>query len=218
LPEVRLTKSSDSFGNAVYSGFIAEPHTSFEYESSGEAELSAAYLLFEPLNRRYLYQSEYTAMNGQLHDLLRRITPSGNMSVDERVWLLSVAVHNSLLYAPESTNVNTTAGEALALGCGVCQDYAHLLLALCRAVGVPARYVAGFYEGEKYTHAWVEYYNDGVWKAIDPTNNRTIETGYVKLAHGRDYADCSIERGVFTGIVQQQMKVSLNVSTTTNNP
>jgi transglutaminase-like putative cysteine protease len=119
-------------------------------------------------------------------------------------------------YTQGATTTSTTAGEALALGKGVCQDFAHILIALCRLSGILARYTAGFMEGEGSAHAWVEYYENGSWRAVDPTHNRLVETGYIKLSHGWDFGDCSIERGVFSsvaggGCVEQTLNVQLQV-------
>jgi transglutaminase-like putative cysteine protease len=124
---------------------------------------------------------------------------------------LSWAVYDTIEYTQGTTDINTTASDALKLGKGVCQDFAHLLISLCRLKGIPSRYVTGFMEGEGHTHAWVEYYDSGYWKAADPTQRKLVETGYIKLSHGRDYEDCSIERGVFSGRAEQNLEVFLNV-------
>ena len=101
--------------------------------------------------------------------------------------------------------------EALLQGKGVCQDFAHTMLAMCRIFGIAARYVSGFMEGEGYTHAWIEYYHLGSWFGFDPTHNRPADPGYIKLSHGRDYNDCAIDKGVFKGLAQQEMEVYLRV-------
>ena len=77
--------------------------------------------------------------------------------------------------------------------------------------GIGARYVCGFMQGEGVTHAWVEVYCNGYWLALDPTHNRKIEYGYIKLAQGRDAADCPVNRGVFTGSAIQTTHVEVIV-------
>ena len=114
-------------------------------------------------------------------------------------------------YAPGSTSVATTAAQAVELGRGVCQDYAHITLALMRDAGIPSRYVCGFIPGEGATHAWVEWFDSGLWLALDPTHDRAVEYGFIKLAHGRDSSDCPVNRGIFTGRVQQSNSVSIKV-------
>jgi transglutaminase-like putative cysteine protease len=132
-------------------------------------------------------------------------------STAEQVAILSDGIQKSMTYVPGITTVQTTASQSLEIGQGVCQDLAHLLISLCRKAGIPARYVTGFMQGEGYTHAWIEFYDNGSWYGYDPTHNKQIDTGYIKIAHGRDYEDCSIDRGVFKGLAQQKLEVFLKV-------
>jgi transglutaminase-like putative cysteine protease len=113
-------------------------------------------------------------------------------------------VFERMRYEAGVTTVRTTAAEALAGGAGVCQDYAHLMIALCRACGLAARYVSGHLVGEGAMHAWVEVLlpcNDGSGDAIawafDPTHGRKTSLRYLSVAVGRDFADVSPTRGVF---------------------
>ena len=106
-------------------------------------------------------------------------------------------------YVPDVTNVATTAAQAFAQGTGVCQDYAHIMLVLCRLNGLAARYVSGHLIGEGGTHAWVEVIGeplgDGtvpVW-GFDPTHRRTTTLNYVFVAAGRDFADVTPTSGCF---------------------
>lgn len=101
------------------------------------------------------------------------------------------------------TNVHTTAAAAIAAGNGVCQDYAHVMLALGRAAGVPARYVSGHLVGEGGSHAWVEIlYPSGRGASavgFDPTHNRRVDSRYLAIAVGRDYSDVAPTSGSFWG-------------------
>jgi transglutaminase-like putative cysteine protease len=103
------------------------------------------------------------------------------------------------------TDVETPASVVLAGKRGVCQDYAHVMLAVCRACGIPARYVSGFIPGEGYMHAWVEaLVADGPgetahWMGFDPTHDRRPDQQYLSVAMGRDYADVSPVTGSFYG-------------------
>ncbi|MDR2844096.1 MAG: transglutaminase family protein [Candidatus Symbiothrix sp.] len=210
-PQISLHTDKDNFGNIVRSGYIEEMHDFFEFETLGEVKLSEPYLLKEELNRIFLYPSLYTYPDDSIIRLRKAILLNNNTSITDTVLKLSDVLYRILEYSPNTTTIHTTASEALKLGRGVCQDFAHLMIALCRSAGIAARYVTGFMEGEGYTHAWVEYYENGYWKAIDPTHNHLIEMGYVKISHGRDFDDCSIERGIFTGIVDQKLEVQLSV-------
>jgi transglutaminase-like putative cysteine protease len=111
-------------------------------------------------------------------------------------------VYRSMTYRHGVTGVRTTAAEALALGSGVCQDYSHVMLALCRACGLPARYVSGHMLGQGGTHAWVEVVlpaggRDAVASAFDPTHAGRAGLGYVTVAVGRDYADVAPTSGTY---------------------
>ena len=125
---------------------------------------------------------------------------------------LCAKVYEHFTYAPGETNVMTTAGEAFVAGKGVCQDYAHVLIALCRMAGMPARYVSGLFVGEGASHAWAEVWMDGLWYGIDPTHNCLADEKYLKLCVGRDYSDCPLERGVFSGWAEQTQKVFTKVT------
>ncbi|OAV69291.1 hypothetical protein Barb4_01779 [Bacteroidales bacterium Barb4] len=210
-PQENLCIDNDSFGNIVHSGYIENLHDYFEFETFGEVKLSPSYAIKEELNRLFLYPSLYTCPDDNISGLLSAASLNESDSIDSKVIKLSNVLYGLLEYSSNATNTTTTASEALKLGKGVCQDFAHLMIALCHCAGIAARYVAGFMEGEGYTHAWVEYYATSCWKAVDPTHNCLIETGYVKLSHGRDFNDCSIERGVFSGIVNQTLEVQLTV-------
>ena len=113
-------------------------------------------------------------------------------------------VYQSMTYRHDVTNVKTTAAEALALGVGVCQDYAHVMLAVARACGLPARYVSGHLLGQGGTHAWVEVVlptRDGTGEAIahafDPTHASRGGLGYVTVAVGADYSDVAPTSGTY---------------------
>lgn len=122
------------------------------------------------------------------------------------------AVYESMQYTKGVTSISTTAEEALSLGQGVCQDYAHILLSLCREEKIPARYVVGLLLGEGESHAWIEAFDGERWRGFDPTNNRLAEEDHIKISHGRDYRDCSINRGVFTGRATQRQTVLVRVT------
>jgi transglutaminase-like putative cysteine protease len=113
-------------------------------------------------------------------------------------------VHTALAYEHGVTAVTTTAADALAAGRGVCQDYAHVMLSVCRLVGIPARYVSGHLLGEGGSHAWVEVFRrrrGREWsaEAWDPANNCRTGAGYITIAVGRDYADVAPMSGMYEG-------------------
>src|SRR5947207_14827633 len=101
-------------------------------------------------------------------------------------------VHGHVAYQSKSTQVHTHMREVLAQRRGVCQDFAHVMLGLCRALRIPALYVSGYLatEAASATHAWTEVFVPGLgWQPLDPTHNRVPDEMYVKIGVGRDYAD-----------------------------
>ncbi len=127
-------------------------------------------------------------------------------------------VSDRVAYVPGATEVQTSAQEAWDLGQGVCQDMAHLTVALLREVGLPARYVSGYLhpqldaepgdEMEGQSHAWVEYW-DGEWVACDPTNLAPVGERHVLVAAGRDYGDVPPLKGIYRGAPSRTMQVSV---------
>lgn len=137
-------------------------------------------------------------------------------------------IHDDFAYETEATDVSTPALQALALRQGVCQDFAHVMLACLRSLGLPGRYVSGYLltapppsqsrlVGSDASHAWVSVYlpgdgEPGAWADLDPTNNRAPGEDYVTVAIGRDYSDVSPLRGVLHGGANHEPHVSVTVT------
>lgn len=129
--------------------------------------------------------------------------------------------HETLRYERGATHVHTSSAEARAAGKGVCQDFAHVTLALLRAVGLPARYVSGYLHsaveaglGDTTTgesHAWVEFWA-GEWVAVDPTSLADVGSRHVLLARGRDYADVRPLSGIYSGPAAEHFGVTVEVT------
>ena len=130
-------------------------------------------------------------------------------------------VHRALLYMPETTRVDSPIDEALQMRRGVCQDYAHIMIALVRGLGIPCRYVSGYLyhhgkPGDRRrpdaSHAWVEALLPGLhWVGFDPANNVVVGERHVRVAVGRDYADVPPTRGVFKGQAATELAVAVQV-------
>ncbi|MDN3922276.1 transglutaminase family protein [Roseateles violae] len=132
-------------------------------------------------------------------------------------------IHAQFKYAPLATDVGTRAPQALALKRGVCQDFAHVMIAACRSLGLAARYVSGYLltrpapgkprlVGADASHAWVEVWCPRLgWLALDPTNNVQAGQDHVTLAWGRDYADVAPLRGVIRGGGSAEPRVAVTV-------
>jgi transglutaminase-like putative cysteine protease len=194
-------------------GFINAPHTHFRFGIQAAAEVTdAPYTASnsEP-ERVLLYQTELTGMRGALSDFYNGLAQSAPDDTLQRVQYFAHAVHTSLRYERGITVNSTTAQEAFDLGVGVCQDYAHILLALLRKNGVPCRYVAGLASDYGETHAWVEAWITDRYYGIDPTRDKLIDEGYIALSRGRDFEDCSVERGVFKGACRGTQTINLSM-------
>jgi transglutaminase-like putative cysteine protease len=137
--------------------------------------------------------------------------------------LVMAAVHDDFEYVPKSTRVDSPIGEALAERRGVCQDFAHVMIALVRRLDLPARYVSGYIaprpDGDRVglvasaTHAWVDVLLPEVgWVGFDPTNNTEAGARHIRVAVGRDYADVPPTRGVFKGNAASRLSVSVEVT------
>jgi transglutaminase-like putative cysteine protease len=122
-------------------------------------------------------------------------------------------------YVPGITDIETTVDEILRQSAGVCQDFSHLLLQILRTMKIPSRYVSGYIcphrsglRGEGATHAWVEAWIPGSgWTGIDPTNKIWVTNNHVKLATGRNFADCTPVKGSFKGEANQVLSVFVSV-------
>lgn len=208
-PPCLLSRSVDGQGNAVQWGSFDGPHGLFRVESAGIVHQVAPYALHEAPVPYYLTPTRLTTCTPDMLDTARRLMPQA--SVFSRAEALMHAVHSHIAYTPCHTTTDTTAAQVWVDPRGVCQDYAHALLALCRAAGLHARYANGLLPGEGQTHAWVEVSDGTVWLPFDPTHDIRPEWGYLKIAHGRDADDCPTNRGRFYGWTSEQMSVSVSV-------
>jgi len=146
---------------------------------------------------------------------LRTVTP------DEAAGAISSRVRERVSYMPGATGVRTDAQEAWDKGQGVCQDMAHVTVALMRAAGLPARYVSGYLHPDTkaepgstavgQSHAWVEYWA-GSWVALDPTSGAPVGERHVVVARGRDYADVPPLKGIYHGPPESAMDVTVEVT------
>lgn len=221
-PDVPYSIQHDSFGNTLIVGRIDEEHRSFTYHAEGSARVedpsTSAVVNAGEAHPQFKFPSPLAKSNIDMEDYLdgtglgyQRL---GQDSVDVQLKYITRmchVLHSDHLYEPGSTNVNTTAAESFAQGCGVCQDFAHIMIAMLRRLGVPARYASGFTVGEGATHAWVQAFVGGRWLGFDPTRGCVCDDTYLVCAVGRDWSDCPIERGVFIGNADQTQTVFMEV-------
>lgn len=213
-PAVSCTETTDSFGNKEVYGVIEEPHEQFLVKVTGSVitgirdyeDALPAYRL-----GMYRYPSDYTGPGSCLKEYMASLSFEDTMSAYDRGVFLMHKLHQDLSYEKGVTTFQTTAEDAMKLKKGVCQDYAHILIALLRMMRIPARYVVGMMIGEGFSHAWVEMEADGRWYGLDPTNDVLVGENYIKISHGRDYNDCIVNKGVFTGMASQKQDISVIV-------
>jgi transglutaminase-like putative cysteine protease len=201
-------RSYDSFGNVVLDLTLEEVDRQVEFATWAVVECDAPLDGRENpddagFDRRFGEPSRLTGPDDALRAVADEALASGARDLD-LAELLNHRVHDHFAYEWGVTTVETTAGEAWAVALGVCQDYAHCMLALCRLCSLPARYVSGHLLGEGGTHAWVEVLvqeQGGAVRAVpfDPTHDRRAGPRYITVAIGRDYADVAPTSGTFQG-------------------
>ena len=175
----------------------------------------------------FLFASPYVPQHDAFTELAQTCFTPGRPLLDAADALMT-QIYTRMTYESESTGVNTPALYALEQGKGVCQDFAHIMVACCRAMGLPARYVSGYMLttpppgkprliGSDASHAWASVYfpgqdaQSGRWLDFDPTNNRAPGEDYVTLATGRDFLDVSPMRGVIRGGSRHKLRVAVTV-------
>ncbi|TLU82785.1 MAG: transglutaminase family protein [Chlorobium sp.] len=130
-------------------------------------------------------------------------------------------INGTFIYEPGVTDVHSTSSVVMALGRGVCQDFAHIMLASCRFMEIPARYVSGYLYGgstpdgmDEASHAWCEVYcgKEKGWIGMDPTHKTLfVDERYIKIGTGRDYGDVPPVRGTYKGNAKEKLSVSVKV-------
>jgi transglutaminase-like putative cysteine protease len=224
-PDGEVDTRLDAFGNTVVDLSIPTAPGTVEFRAWASVERrSGRGPLLLPgaalIDQRLLRQTELTQPDTQLTEVAEALAASGRAgrALAERV---NTWVFCTLRYEPGATSVDTTAAEAMALGRGVCQDYAHVMLSICRILGLPCRYVSGHLLGEGGTHAWVEILvpdprGSGMAAAIpfDPTHGRVAGLDYVTVAVGRDYRDVAPTSGSYASGPSGSLTASKRVDVT----
>ena len=198
----------DRYGNEIVDAFASSVSSQIEFLAEISVERNAA----EPNRLPNGWQmDDYLLAPTRLTAADSRIDLAADELAESAAWGLDLAdsindwVYQSMTYKGGVTGVRTTASEALALGFGVCQDYAHIMLAVCRSAELPARYVSGHLVGQGGTHAWVEVVlpvgdgtGDAIAWAFDPTHASRGGLEYVTIAVGADYSDVAPTSGTYT--------------------
>ena len=212
---VTTRHATDSFGNRVLEFEIptAENCVSFEVllEIENQARPERRPAISASDSAYYLQPTTLTLPNRQIKSIARELQQTAHTPF-ELAQSINDYVYSVMQYEAGVTTVETTAAEALEIEHGLCQDYSHVMLAICRTAGLAARYVSGHLLGEGGSHAWVEVLlptDNGLSAyAFDPTNNRRPHLGYITVAVGRDYRDVSPTSGSFNAPYGGQLTCS----------
>ena len=216
----RLFEHRDGLGNACHSySYLGETLTSVVNAAGVVHTLGVAEFQDPrgmPHARYFLRPSSLAPPSLLLADFARPFV--GAKATRAALLDLSAAVAARVAYTKDSTSVTTTAQEAFERGAGVCQDQAHVMVACCRSLGIPARYVSGYFhaanEPELASHAWAEVCLDetsGDWLSIDVTHRCLIDERHIRLAIGTDYDACPPIKGVRQGGRGESMVVRIGI-------
>ena len=219
----RRIEQADAHGNVAHLLTYEEPHHHVAIVVSGVVDTSATTsALFDdesplaPL--AYLAPTPLTRTDERVRDFAAAGL-GGGATLTTRLERLATEVSTAVRYQRGVTSVNDDAATVLGRGEGVCQDQAHVFVACCRAAGVPARYVSGYFctgdSGDIATHAWADAWlgeREG-WLSLDLTHRARAGERHCRLAVGRDYLDAAPVRGVRQGGGGEQMVVAVTVAT-----
>ncbi len=214
---------TDAYGNASHMLTLARPHSGLHILAEGLIETRSPEQgrMPEPDGMSpliFTVPTRLTAANPAILQLAAACLPDGRAQT-RQLMLLANHIIATVRYQHGATFVTSTAGDALALGLGVCQDHTHLFLACCHAHGIPARYVSGYIDPENSGHAashawvdaWIEERSYTGWISIDVTHARLMTDAYCRLAVGRDYDGAAPIRGVRHGGGTESLSVDVQI-------
>jgi len=240
VPQARVMTYPDHDGNAVHHFDIPARHSRLVLTAEALVEAAERDPMPQELDGgawndidalgasgewfEHLAPSAFARSTPALGEFAREVELSRSEDPLRLLRRLMLEMNARLEYRPRSTRVDSPIDEALTARCGVCQDFAHIFIALARQLGIPSRYVSGYLfprtESESRTaahatHAWVECYLPGLgWSGFDPTNNEDASEGHIRVAVGRDYSDVPPTRGVYKGAtaVKTELAVAVRVA------
>lgn len=219
-----LSGFSDGFGNLAHCHSVNHLHKSAAIFVEGEVEthetdgiIRGAIETLPPLF--FLRETPLTTPSPEILDLAHD-SAKGTTAID-RMTSLMLAINDKITWRTGITDAKTTAGEALTLGTGVCQDHAHVFIAAARGLGIPARYVGGYlWTGKEVgeyeaSHAWAEaYLSDHGWVSFDPSNRTRSTEAHIRTAIGLDYWSAAPVRGIRRGDAEEKLAVKVQVMRT----
>lgn len=237
-PEARIHRHDDYYGTEVIEFGVVKPHDRLSIDvrarvvtADPPAPPEASWSAIEAVSYRaaageYLLPWVEAPENGAMEEMTRHSRANSPYAT---LRLLSELIPDRFEYRPGVTYVGSTVADLLDAGAGVCQDFVHITLVLLRRLGIAARYTSGYFwaadpDGgddslEVQTHAWLEALlppaggsGEPVWVGVDPTNRRLVDASYVKIGHGRSYADVPPIKGVFRGTADADLDARVTMT------
>jgi transglutaminase-like putative cysteine protease len=232
VPATRSYRYLDYWGTAVTAFDLHAPHTELEVTASSVVETDKPEPPMEKVTwdelrseavldkfDEVLSPTHYTPRSKRLRRVGERIAKYHDPH--DAVIAAADWVNSELDYVAGTTGVHSSALDALREGKGVCQDFAHLTLAVLRGIGIPSRYVSGYLHPQRkapvgetvdgQSHAWIQAWTGGWWN-FDPTNDKEINEQYVSVGVGRDYADVTPLKGIYSGGGSTDLDVVVEIS------
>lgn len=248
-PVAKAIGHQDFYGNWVHVFHILKEHRKLKVETeavvlmhpqaappSSSLTLSDLAALRENLlddHYDFLSPSQYCPFLPKILELLAEAETRSDQSAFGFAQAASSLIHEKFRYQQGATHVHSSIADCLETGAGVCQDFSHLLIALLRTRGVPARYVSGYLAprqvnddraaierviGGLASHAWVQAFVPDIgWFSLDPTSGEFTEVQHIRVAYGRDYGDVTPVRGVYKGHAGQSLSVDVLVRPVVDN-
>jgi transglutaminase-like putative cysteine protease len=220
--DARLDKSEDAYGNTTHMVFIDEPVDHVRIMIEGEVDtFDTGGIVTGTYERQparlHLRETALTVATDAVKGLALHAAAAGGGDMIACLHALNLEIFKSMTFNVGATTATTTAGEAYALKTGVCQDFAHIFVSAARTLGMPARYVSGYYMRTDHAdqdagHAWAEAYLDGLgWVGFDPAQGACVNDRYVRVAIGADSNEAAPVRGARTGGLSEELTVAIQV-------
>lgn len=229
-PPATIFDYTDFYGNMVHHFNLLQSHKRVQIVATSVVETTAApegtpeeedeIKLLD-----FSAESRYVHFDASICALAEQFRSDGD--IHDRALEICRHINSTFRYEPGVTDVHSTSAVVMALGRGVCQDFAHIMIAICRHLGIPARYVSGYLYGggstpegqDEASHAWCEIWcgKERGWCGFDPTHKTLlVDERYIKIGSGRDYADVPPVRGTYKGTSSEKLSVAVRVSSLDN--
>ena len=225
-PPAPISEYTDFYGNKVHHFNLLQSHKRVQIVATSVVETVASPTGWT-FQEDEIYLMDFSAESHYVHFDPSIQSLAGQFKNIEDPYQQALAIcrniNDTFRYEPGVTDVHSTSAVVMALGRGVCQDFAHIMLAFCRELGIPARYVSGYLYGggstpdgqDEASHAWCEVYcgAEKGWNGFDPTHKTLIvDDRYIKIGTGRDYGDVPPVRGTYKGTSSEKLIVAVKVS------